>query len=1056
MKAFSKKNSCFFFFALFLSLNIFSQTYNFKTFTEDDGLPQSYIYHVTQTNKGFLYLSTGDGFCVFNGIQFKTYTVKDGLAENFINTHFTDKSGITWIGHFQGGVSYFEKGKFQKIKGSEKTESKIVTFAEDKKRNIWLAAQQKGLFLVDTNKNFKTIESPFGGEYNVNAIAFDLDNQLVAGTDEGLFLFKQDDNHKLHTVCAVSGFEGKKIQCIVPSDSLGNSFWVGVPGEGIFKILKAGSCYYTYTSVMDELLSLSKNITAVYQDRSGTLWASLSGEGLCRISFNGQSVSRVTQIGKRNGLVNNYVQSILQDFEGNMWFGSSGGGLMEMPLNKFSYFAGQNNIKAILLDRYNNIWAGSDKALLQFQSTGENLIYNAQNGFVNDQVNALAQDSAGDMWIGTQENGVWIYHKEKNIFENFSKKNNLKSLNINTIVRTRQNNMVIGTTEGAYFCNPRTNKITLVTTNEGLLHNNVQHLYLDSKNRLWFSSHRAVPYYIKNDEFTILKNVPELSTFAINGVTEDKEGIIWIATEGDGLLSYDGNDFKIYKVNDGLLSNFCYFVAVDGNNDVWVGHKNGLSKKEEGKKAFRKFTRADGLLFQENNTNAVFKDKHDGLWFGTASGIVHYDNLTTHINNNPPKNNIVSISFNDSLMADTNDIYLLYKNYSVRIDYIGISLVDPAKVNYKYRLLGFDSSWRFTNSRFIEFPKLQEGNYTFQLMASNNDGVWNTVPAEISFEIGIPVWKQWWFYILMTIIGIAIIYFIISWRTQKLRHDRMQLEKMVNEKTHQLQEEKAVVEKIRLQLEEKNKDMLDSINYAKRIQEAILPSKELISKTFPEAFIYYKPKDIVSGDFYWFAETDNYYFIAAVDCTGHGVPGAFMSLIAATLLNEIVVDKQVSIPSHILYKLNSFIIEALKQDTNENSAKDGMDMSLCRIDKEKKSLVFAGAARPLYHVRNGELVDYKGQGYPIGGHYGLMNLSYESTEIEIQKGDMFYIFSDGYADQFREGDKKKFSSRRMKELLAQLFAENIEKQEELLDKAHNDWKGSSDQVDDVLVIGVRI
>ena len=154
---------------------------------------------------------------------------------------------------------------------------------------------------------------------------------------------------------------------------------------------------------------------------------------------------------------------------------------------------------------------------------------------------------------------------------------------------------------------------------------------------------------------------------------------------------------------------------------------------------------------------------------------------------------------------------------------------------------------------------------------------------------------------------------------------------MVDEKTILLQKEKEVVEKIKVELEDKNKDITDSINYAKRIQEAILPSKEAIQAVFPESFILYKPKDIVSGDFYWFTELEDYYFIAAIDCTGHGVPGAFMSLIASTLLSEIVNGRKIIVPSHILQELNNEIIRVLKQSDSDSSTRDGMDMSICRI-----------------------------------------------------------------------------------------------------------------------------
>ncbi|MHB8401911.1 MAG: two-component regulator propeller domain-containing protein [Bacteroidia bacterium] len=1043
----------FIFISICLTSQVFSQSYNFKNYTDEDGLPQSYVYCVSQSDKGYLYLSTGDGFCKFDGNSFKTFTTKDNLAENFISTHYIDSRKITWIGHFQNGVSFKSGNNFYKIVGSEKFETKVNAFAEDEGKNIYVAAQQKGLFKIDTLFKLHAVETSFA--VNFNSLQFDMDNQLLAGTDEGLFLLKTNQN-KVNSVCSISGFEGKKIQCIVPCDSLRNAFWVAVPGEGVFKILKAGSCYYIYLQIIDELHSSQMSISTIYVDKSKNLWVSLLGEGIRKISFSYLTISNVLVINKQHGLPNVYVQSIFQDFEENMWFGTSGGGLIEMPVNKFNYFAALINVKSILTDsKTGNVWIGNDKGLyvLKQKQQHEDLQFNASNGFVNDQVNALFQDSIGNVWIGTAENGVFIYNASTNKFENFSKKNNLQSLSINSIVRSKQGNIIIGTTDGLYIYNPKKANVALLTTVEGLLHNNIQQIYMDSKNRMWLSSHGSVPYYIKNEEFTVFKNVPNIF---INSVTEDNNGLIWITTEGDGVLCYDGSDFKKYKIEDGLLSNFCYFVLADANNAIWVGHKGGLSKKDDGQKTFKKFSKVDGLLFEENNLNACFKDDKKNMWFGTTTGIVNYDCESNKINTHEPRTNILGVTLNNHFYAASEKIVLPYSNYAARIDFIGISLVDAAKVNYKYRMLGLDSIWRYTSNRYVEFPKVTDGVYTFQLVACNNDGVWNTKPVEINFEIGLPIWKQAWFYIVSFVGLIALVYLIIIWNTRKLIKARNLLKRLVEEKTILLQKEKEVVEKIKVELEEKNKDMTDSINYAKRIQEAILPSKEAIHNVFPESFILYKPKDIVSGDFYWYAEVEDYYFIAAIDCTGHGVPGAFMSLIASTLLSEIVNGRKITVPSHILQELNNQIIKVLKQSDSDSSTRDGMDMSIVRVDKKKSKLVFAGAARPLYFIHNKELTDTKGQGYPIGGHYGLMNLTYSETELNVEKDDIFYIFSDGYADQFREGDKKKFTTKRLKALLTQICMDDMETQSNKLDTAFAEWKGSSYQIDDILVIGIKI
>lgn len=1048
---------------------LFAQTYNFKTYTEDDGLPQSYIYCVSQNARGFLLLSTGDGFCEFGGTRFTNYTTRDNLAENFINTHFTDSRGITWIGHYQNGVSYRKGGRFLKLRGTEKLETKTLCFAEDKNKGIWFVAQQKGVFRIDSTFRVDSVDMNI--DYDVNALSFDTDGNLLAATNSGLFVFRTDVPARPVKVCPVNGLADKNVKYIIAVDSARTIFWAAVPGEGVFKVVKTGSCYQVVTKISSALGSQNLNISALFSDNAQNLWVALYGEGLRKVFFSDRNANGsfyITQINKQNGLGNEFIQSIFQDFEGNMWFGSLGGGLIEMPMNKFNYYSSKHeqeydNIKSILIEpQTRTIWMGHDKGINEFnlQNSSLNARYDARNGFVTDEVNTLYQDSAGKIWIGTANNGVYLLDPETKEFQNFSKKNKWIAKTINSITRDNHGNIVVASTDGACLYDQRSGKTTLITTIEGLLHNNVQHVFLDRQKRTWFSSHGAVPYYLKHDEFTYLKNIPDMKFYNINCVTQDATGMIWIATEGDGVYAYNGAEFRNYKVNEGLLSNFCYFAIVDKNSTVWVGHKNGLSKLQSGDKAFKRFTRSDGLIFSENNVNACYADSRGNVWFGTSMGLVQYDCEVNRINTHEPRTSIIGIRLNnqniDRFYTPEETIELPYGYYSATIDFIGISLVDASKVVYKYRLLGLDSLWRFTTERSREFPKITEGSYVFQLMACNNDGVWNSKPAELRFSISIPFYKRPWVQGLSVIVLIALIYLVVLWRTRSLMRARELLRRLVEEKTVQLKKEKEIVESIKSVLEEKNKDITDSINYAKRIQEAILPSQAAILKNFPDSFIYYRPKDIVSGDFYWFADVEDYFFIAAVDCTGHGIPGAFMSLIASTLLNEIVKNKREVAPSQILQQLNNGIIESLKQSDSDSSSRDGMDMAICRVDKKKSKLVFAGAARPFYHIRAGNLTEIKGQGYPIGGHYGLMNLKYSDSEMDLQPGDTFYISSDGYADQFKEGNRKKFSTKRLKALLAEISGNPMQDQQRLLDEAFESWRGEEKQIDDMLIVGIRI
>jgi serine phosphatase RsbU (regulator of sigma subunit) len=260
-------------------------------------------------------------------------------------------------------------------------------------------------------------------------------------------------------------------------------------------------------------------------------------------------------------------------------------------------------------------------------------------------------------------------------------------------------------------------------------------------------------------------------------------------------------------------------------------------------------------------------------------------------------------------------------------------------------------------------------------------------------------------------------------------------------------------------IEEKNKDIFDSINYARRIQNAILVPKEEISKSLKEFFILFKPKDIVSGDFYYYAETNNKIVIAAVDCTGHGIPGAFMSMIGNDALNEIVVAKKISTPSEILEKVHDSIRFALKQDTlKTDSGGDGMDIALCTLNPADNTLEYAGAMRHLYVVRkkDGILEEIAGDKKSLGGEMSHTTKKFTNHSVQLYPGDSFYIFSDGFADQFGGPHGKKFMMARLKTLLVSLRDKPMKEQETELNLAIENWKAKEEQIDDILVIGVKI
>jgi serine phosphatase RsbU (regulator of sigma subunit) len=422
---------------------------------------------------------------------------------------------------------------------------------------------------------------------------------------------------------------------------------------------------------------------------------------------------------------------------------------------------------------------------------------------------------------------------------------------------------------------------------------------------------------------------------------------------------------------------------------------------------------------------------------------------------------------------------------SLTFEWIGVSFSIPEKVRYQYKLESIDEQWSNLTDRTStdEYKNLTNGKYTFLVKAFNNDGVGNPEPVSFSFEIMPPFWKTLWFILLEIAAGFGLIMAFIRYRERQLIQEKKILEQKVEERTAEIQKQKKeieikndelveqqheilaqrdeiqrqrdVAENQRDQITLQKKEITDSIHYARRIQTAVLPSEEYQKSILGEYFLLYKPRDIVSGDFYWMTKQENKVIVTAADCTGHGVPGAFMSMLGVSLLNEIVNKEKYFQANEILNKLRDYIKTTLSQTGKENEAKDGMDIAMVVLDLDNNQLEFAGANNPLYIVRKGELIEIKGDNMPIGIHGGEER-RFKNNIIPLEKDDMVYIFSDGYADQFGGPDGGKFKTKPFKRLFTEISARPAFQQWILLEEAIEGWKGALDQVDDILVIGIRV
>jgi len=354
------------------------------------------------------------------------------------------------------------------------------------------------------------------------------------------------------------------------------------------------------------------------------------------------------------------------------------------------------------------------------------------------------------------------------------------------------------------------------------------------------------------------------------------------------------------------------------------------------------------------------------------------------------------------------------------------------------------SEWG-TNAQ-ISFPYIPHGNYTLHVKVKNILGV-ESEEKSISFSIKEPYWKKKWFLISSGLSFFLCIIIIIRLRERKLQKNKRILEAKIKERTRTIEEQKD-------QIAISHKNIKDSITYAKRIQKAIMPSKEIIHESFEEYFVYFRPRDIVSGDFYWLKKIGDYTVYAVADCTGHGVPGALLSMLGISFLSEIVTKARFDSPDEILNRLRKKVKQSLKQSNKDDDSKDGMDIALCVIDHESLELQFAGAYNPVYILRKGELSELKATRNPIGYH--LKEQKFQNNVFQLQKGDVLYTFSDGYTDQFGEKGNTKFNKTNFKKLIKTIAGKPMKEQKDILETIFLKWKGSNEQTDDIIVMGVRI
>jgi serine phosphatase RsbU (regulator of sigma subunit) len=546
------------------------------------------------------------------------------------------------------------------------------------------------------------------------------------------------------------------------------------------------------------------------------------------------------------------------------------------------------------------------------------------------------------------------------------------------------------------------------------------------------------------------------------------EGLLKVKNDSVVLVNVENLSFENRKLNfhrlykhpeKNQLWTFIIDETADDNSEKLVGY---LEQSKDGNLHWRNVKSKSlerGTVYDVKYINGL-------LYFGSDNGLIAFDESkleNIHKGWNVYINEIfISGSKVANIPEESLNVEPIEHGNPIRFNFSGSAYFNGGKILYRSRLVGLSDVWsKYENTNFKVFdqPRLPPGTYTLQIQGKNFYDVESEVYS-YTFTVLPPWYMTWWAYTLYIVSFVLIIFITTRISIYRVRQKNKLLEETVKERTKEIASQNTVLEKQKSEILEINEDLLSSIKYAKRIQNTILTSPEILSTYFNDFFVYYLPKDIVSGDFYWARKFGNKIIWSAVDCTGHGVPGAFVSIVGNNALVRSTNEFGLSQPAEILNKLRELVIEAFKaQGTND--VKDGMDLALTSLDLDTLELNYAGANNPLIIIRNKKIIEVKADKQPIGDFEKIE--PFTNHKIQLEKGDCVYLYTDGYIDQFGGKDKasrerggKKYKSKPFKDLLIEISDLPMKEQKTILKETFNEWRGDIDQIDDVCVFGVRV
>ncbi|MGD2091964.1 MAG: two-component regulator propeller domain-containing protein [Candidatus Aminicenantes bacterium] len=760
------------------------QEYNLETYTTEDGLPQSSVLTIVQTQDGYLWLGTYEGVARFDGIGFRLFDTANTpeMDSNRIKALLEDSKGNLWIAT-SGGLLCYRNGYFKNYTTKNGLSNNfVICLCEDRQGRIWVGTTdglnrfEKGVFTSYTQKHGLT-------QNYISALVEDNEGTLWIGTSGG-GLHHIDVNNGKITHCTVKVYPGNMDIRTLYKDKQGR-IWIGTAGKGMAVI--EGGKFKLYT----QKDGLSGNdIRAIFQDSNGTLWIGTNGQGLNTLKNGLFSFSDSDQ-----GFFSSPVRAILEDREGSLWIGTRDG-LSQLKDGKFIIYNRRNglpvdSVRTVFQDHRGNIWIGTVNGGLVQYKNNQFKTFGIKQGLKSEHIWAIAQSKDNSLWFGTYGGGL---HRLKNgeIIEIYTTGSGLANNIIRALFVDPEDNVWVGTNGGGVDILKKEGNYTTVinySTKNGLSNDFVYAISGDNRGNTWIGTYSGDLNRFNHGNFTVYSVKDGLTGHAIWSIYPDDEGTVWIGTDGGGLVRFKNNTFRRFTVKNGLYSNLAFQVFEDKKENLWMNCNKGIysvSKKDLEDFAvgtiqtipYLSFGKTEGIKSTEcagPAQPAGISTREGKLWFPTIRGAVVIDLANIKINQTIPPVIIEEIRADGQLIysyphQQKQKILLPAGKKRLEFKYTGLSFIAPQQMNFKYKLVGFEEKWMDGGTqRQVSYTNIAPGDYTFQVIASNNDDVWNHQGANFSFTLEPFFWQTWWFRFLFLIVFAFLSYMLINFVKKHLR-----------------------------------------------------------------------------------------------------------------------------------------------------------------------------------------------------------------------------------------------------------------------------------------------